>query len=95
MEIDTYNTTAVSIHTITSLSLSLSVSNSTHTQSFCQALGRPPTEKLTINSANRISLAPPPFLLNLSCCAGHGEEKKEEITFDKCTLTNRTNTQQR
>lgn len=59
MEIDTYNTTAVSIHTITSLSLSLSVSNSTHTQSFCQALGRPPTEKLTINSANRISLAPP------------------------------------
>lgn len=61
MEIDTYNTTAVSIHTITSLSLSLSVSNSTHTQSFCQALGRPPTEKLTINSANRISLAPPPF----------------------------------
>lgn len=39
--------------------------------------------------------SPPPFLLNLSCCAGHGEEKKEEITFDKCTLTNRTNTQQR
>lgn len=39
--------------------------------------------------------SPPPFLLNLSCCAGHREEKKEEITFDKCTLTNRTNTQQR
>lgn len=56
------------------LSLSPSLLNS-HTQSYCQALGRPPTEKLTINSANRILLAPP-FLRNVSCYTGHRKKKK-------------------